>query len=114
MNYHIVSLAFYFFLARVMKVKLNEFIPFITDCNRVATIVIHLDGTARDTRETRSRLGLAIPSFIDSILSSRADRYVGSHFGYRTSFERKKQYLQSRLQLAPAGFAGMWKEGGAL
>src|SRR6266403_5688216 len=46
MNYHIVSLAFYFFLARVMKMKLNEFIPFITDCNRVATSVIHLDGVA--------------------------------------------------------------------
>jgi len=38
--------------------------------------------------------------------------------GYRASFERKKQYVQSRLQIAPVGLASRWKAvggvGGAL
>jgi hypothetical protein len=33
--------------------------------------------------------------------------------GYSISFERKKQYAQSRLQTAPVGFARRWKAGGA-
>ena len=33
--------------------------------------------------------------------------------GYSISFERKKQYVQSRLHIAPDGFAITWKAGGA-
>ena len=29
--------------------------------------------------------------------------------GYSISFDRKKQYLQSRLQTAPVGLASRWK-----
>jgi len=32
--------------------------------------------------------------------------------GYNISFERKKQYVQSRLQIAPEGFAITWNGGG--
>src|SRR6266581_9036825 len=35
-------------------------------------------------------------------------------FGYSSSLERKKQYLQSRLQMAPVGFVRTWKALGAL
>src|SRR5262245_25541959 len=33
--------------------------------------------------------------------------------GYNNSFDRKKQYVQSRLQIAPDGFAIKWNAGGA-
>ncbi|CAB4596830.1 unannotated protein [freshwater metagenome] len=33
--------------------------------------------------------------------------------GYNCSFERKKQYVQSRLQMAPPGLARTWKAAGA-
>ncbi len=33
--------------------------------------------------------------------------------GYRMSFDRKKQYLQSRLHTAPVGLASRWKARGA-
>jgi len=33
--------------------------------------------------------------------------------GYSISLERKKQYSQSRLQIAPLGFASRWKAQGA-
>ncbi len=33
--------------------------------------------------------------------------------GYSASFERKKQYVQSRLQIAPVGLARRWNDGGA-
>jgi hypothetical protein len=31
-------------------------------------------------------------------------------FGYSSSLDRKKQYLQSRLQMAPVGLVRTWKE----
>ena len=34
-------------------------------------------------------------------------------FGYSASLDRKKQYVQSMLQVAPLGFASRWKPGGA-
>ncbi|WP_228881864.1 hypothetical protein [Paraburkholderia saeva] len=34
-------------------------------------------------------------------------------FGYSASFDRKKQYLQSILQVDPLGLASKWKQGGA-
>ena len=34
--------------------------------------------------------------------------------GYSASFERKKQYVQSRLQTAPVGLVRTWKDGGAV
>src|SRR3990172_1458173 len=33
--------------------------------------------------------------------------------GYSDSFDRKKQYVQSRLQIAPVGFASTWNDRGA-
>ena len=33
--------------------------------------------------------------------------------GYSISFDRKKQYVQSRLQTAPVGFASRWNAAGA-
>ena len=33
-------------------------------------------------------------------------------FGYSASLDRKKQYVQSMLQVAPVGFASRWKPGG--
>src|SRR3954468_3165497 len=34
--------------------------------------------------------------------------------GYSASFSRKKQYVQSRLQIGPDGLASTWKPGGAV
>jgi hypothetical protein len=34
-------------------------------------------------------------------------------FGYSASLDKKKQYLQSMLQVDPLGFANKWKRGGA-
>jgi hypothetical protein len=34
--------------------------------------------------------------------------------GYSISFDRKKQYEQSRLQTAPVGFASRWNASGRL
>src|SRR5271155_5610733 len=33
-------------------------------------------------------------------------------FGYSSSFDKKKQYVQSMLQVDPLGFANRWKHGG--
>jgi hypothetical protein len=33
--------------------------------------------------------------------------------GYNASFDRKKQYVQSRLHVDPDGFASRWNRGGA-
>ena len=33
-------------------------------------------------------------------------------FGYSASLDRKKQYVQSMLHVAPVGFASRWKPGG--
>jgi hypothetical protein len=33
--------------------------------------------------------------------------------GYNASFDRKKQYVQSRLHVDPDGFANRWNCGGA-
>src|SRR5580658_10240155 len=33
-------------------------------------------------------------------------------FGYSASLDRKKQYVQSMLQVDPLGFASRWKPGG--
>src|SRR6266496_4131641 len=35
-------------------------------------------------------------------------------FGYSSSLERKKQYLQSRLQMAPVGLVSTWNWLGAV
>jgi hypothetical protein len=34
-------------------------------------------------------------------------------FGYSDSFDKKKQYVQSMLQVEPLGLASKWKPGGA-
>jgi hypothetical protein len=34
--------------------------------------------------------------------------------GYRASFDRKKQYSQSRLQIGPVGLASTWNPAGAV
>jgi len=34
-------------------------------------------------------------------------------FGYSASFDRKKQYVQSMLQVLPLGFDRRWNPGGA-
>ena len=41
--------------------------------------------------------------------SSRSSAIQKRLPGYRFSLERKKQYLQSRLQMAPVGLPSTWK-----
>jgi hypothetical protein len=46
-------------------------------------------------------------------VSSRSSAIRNRLPGYSNSLDRKKQYSQSRLQMAPVGFASRWNAAGA-
>ena len=81
----------------------------------------------RRLRLLRARRGGSPPCHATVIFGVRCDSsncrmYVSSvssdirclSLGYSASFDRKKQYLQSMLQVDPLGFANRWNPGGEL